>query len=139
MLSRETRQPSIRVTLLPRDTNPHGTIFGGIILSYIDQAGAVGAQALGAGKIVTVHMDKVLFHEPVFVGDIVSFYTDILRVGRTSVTTKVVVEALRPGCEEPCQVTEAEIVYVHVDEAGRPRPFPDHFRRAVEESQGAQL
>jgi len=136
MLNKEKRQPAIRVTLLPRDTNPHGTIFGGIILSYIDQAGAVAAHALGAGKIVTVLMDKVVFHEPVFVGDLVSFYTSITRVGRTSVTTKVDVETIRPGCGDACKVTEAEIVYVHVDQAGKPLPFPDHFRQAVEAEYG---
>ena len=123
-MSAERRQPAIRVTLLPRDTNPHGTIFGGIILSYIDQAGAVAAHLHGAGRVVTVAMEKVVFHQPVYVGDLVSFYGELVRIGRTSITVKVVVEAAPPGAGVPSRrVTEAEITYVNVDEAGRPTPI----------------
>lgn len=120
-LAQETRQPVIRVTLLPRDTNPHGTIFGGIILSYIDQAGAVGAYLDGAQRVVTVAMEKVVFHQPVQVGDLVSFYCETIKRGRTSIAVKVIVEAdpLRPG-EQPRRVTEAEITYVNVDLEGKP-------------------
>src|SRR5215467_68151 len=88
-------QPAIRVILMPKDTNALGTIFGGIILSYIDQAGAFEAHRHDCGRLVTVAMREVEFHAPVFVGDLVSFYTETLRVGRTSVTVKVVVEAER--------------------------------------------
>ena len=124
MTLQESRQPAIRVTLLPRDTNPHGTIFGGIILSYIDQAGAVEAYLHGARHIVTVCMREVVFHQPVLVGDLVSFYGDLISIGRTSITVKVMVEALRPGDEsEARKVTEAEIVYVSVDAEGRPCPI----------------
>ncbi len=120
----EGRQPAIRVTLLPRDTNPHGTIFGGIILSYIDQAGAIVAHLHGAGRVVTVAMEKVVFHQPVRVGDLVSFYGDLVRIGRTSITVKVVVEAAPPGAGVPARrVTEAEITYVNVDGRGRPTPI----------------
>jgi len=123
-MSGEDRQPAIRVTLLPRDTNPHGTIFGGIILAYIDQAGAVAAHSHGAGRVVTVAMEKVVFHQPVYVGDLVSFYGELVRIGRTSITVKVVVEAAPPGAGVPSRrVTEAEITYVNVDGEGRPTPI----------------
>jgi acyl-CoA thioesterase YciA len=118
----ETRQPAIRVSLLPRDTNPHGTIFGGVILSYIDQAGAIEAHLHGATRVVTVAMEKVVFHQPVFVGDLVSFYGELVKIGRTSITVKVLVEAERlETMRAPRRVTEAEITYVNVDLDGRPR------------------
>ena len=123
-MSGSARQPAIRVTLLPRDTNPHGTIFGGIILSYIDQAGAIEAFQHGARRVVTVAMEKVVFHEPVYVGDLVSFYGELVRTGRTSITVKVVVEAAPPGGgAPPRRVTEAEITYVNVDSQGHPTPI----------------
>ena len=88
------RDPAIRITLLPRDTNPQGTIFGGIILSYIDIAGAVEAhRRTGLERFVTVAMHEVVFHHPVFVGDLVSFYAETKRIGTTSITVHVLVEA----------------------------------------------
>jgi acyl-CoA thioesterase YciA len=117
-------EPAIRVLMMPRDTNAHGTIFGGVILSYVDQAGALEARRQGCQLVVTVSMDKVVFHEPVFVGDLVSFWTETLRIGRTSITTKVVVEAIRAG--DPTQrviVTEASVVYVNVGADRRPSPI----------------
>jgi acyl-CoA thioesterase YciA len=120
----DSRQPAIRVTLLPRDTNPHGTIFGGVILSYTDQAGAIEALQHGATRVVTVAMEKVVFHAPVHLGDLVSFYGELVRVGRTSITVKVVVEAAPAGGGSlPRRVTEAEITYVNVNAAGRPVPI----------------
>ncbi len=120
----ETRQPAIRVTPLPRDTNPHGTIFGGVILSYIDQAGAIEARLAGADRVVTVALEKVVFHAPVQVGDVVSFYCEVVSVGRTSITVKVVVEAAPPRAEAVARrVTEAEITYVNLDEGGKPTPI----------------
>ena len=108
-------EPAIRVLMMPRDTNAHGTIFGGVILSYIDQAGAIEARRQGLQFMVTVSMDKVVFHEPVFVGDLVSFWTETLRIGTTSITTKVVVEAIRAGDPaERVTVTEAQVVYVNL-------------------------
>ena len=116
--------PALRVTLMPKDTNALGTIFGGIILSYIDQAGAVAAIRECPGKLVTVAMREVEFHQPVFVGDLVSFYARTTHRGRTSIGVKVVVEAQRRHAPEtPVTVTEAEVVYVHVGEDGRPRPL----------------
>jgi acyl-CoA thioesterase YciA len=117
------RSPAIRVTLMPKDTNGHGTIFGGVLLSYIDLAGAVAARA-HCDKMVTVKMNEVVFHEPVFVGDLVSFYADVVRLGRTSITIKVTVEAQRWRNPGPAlKVTEAEVVYVNVDEGRRPTPI----------------
>jgi acyl-CoA thioesterase YciA len=113
----EYTDPAIRLTLLPRDTNPQGTIFGGIILSYIDIAGAVEAhRRTQIERFVTVAMREVIFHQPVFVGDLVSFYASTVRVGTTSITIRVVVEAERyGGTSERIKVTEAEVVYVAVD------------------------
>jgi len=117
------RIPAIRVIMMPKDTNALGTIFGGVILSYIDQAGAVEAHRHCPGRIVTVAMHEVVFHAPVYVGDLVSFWTETVRLGRTSVTVKVVVEAERghPGGPK-AKVTEAEVVFVHVGPDGRPLP-----------------
>ncbi len=113
--------PAIRITLLPRDTNPQGTIFGGIILSYIDMAGAVEAhRRTGIERVVTVAMREVIFHQPVFVGDLVSFYAEVTRIGTTSITVRIIVEAERHGgTESRVKVTEAEVVYVAVDENRR--------------------
>jgi acyl-CoA thioesterase YciA len=117
------RDPAIRITLLPRDTNPHGTIFGGVILSYIDQAAAVAAKRVTRHKIVTVSMHEVVFKKPVYVGDLISFYADVTKVGRTSIWTKVIVEAQREERpEDVVGVTEAVVVFVSVDDAGRPVP-----------------
>ena len=115
-------EPAIRVLMMPRDTNAHGTIFGGVILSYIDQAGAIEARRQGLQFMVTVSMDKVVFHEPVFVGDLVSFWTETLRIGNTSITTKVVVEVIRNGVERKT-VTEAQVVYVNIGEDRKPKPI----------------
>jgi len=120
----ERAQPAIRVILMPKDTNAMGTIFGGIILAYIDLAGAVEAHKHAPGRIVTVAMHEVVFHHPVFVGDLVSFYTRTVKVGRTSVTVGVTVEAERAVSGEPrVKVTEADVVYVRVDGEGRPLPL----------------
>jgi acyl-CoA thioesterase YciA len=122
---RPDRQPAIRVVLMPKDTNALGTIFGGIILSYIDQAAAVEAYRHSHGRLVTVAMREVVFHQPVFVGDLVSFYTETLRLGRTSVTIKVEVEVERSRPRgERVTVTQAEVVFVNVDERNRPQPLP---------------
>ncbi len=117
-------EPAIRVLMMPRDTNAHGTIFGGVILSYIDQAGAIEARRQGLQFMVTVSMDKIVFHEPVYVGDLVSFWTETLRIGRTSITTKVTVEAIRSGRpSKRVTVTEAQVVYVNLGEDRKPKPI----------------
>ncbi len=121
-------EPAIRVLMMPRDTNAHGTIFGGVILSYIDQAGAIEARRQGCQLMVTVSMDKVVFHEPVFVGDLISFWTETLRIGNTSITVKVRCEAIR-GTDPDLKVlvTEAQVVYVNIGEDRRPKTI---IRRA---------
>lgn len=114
-----SREPALRVILLPRDTNGMGTIFGGVILSYLDLAGAVEARRHRIAHFATVAMREVEFKEPVFVGDIVSFYTETRRIGNTSITVGVRVEAIRssgPDAGEVVHVTEGEIVYVAMDE-----------------------
>jgi acyl-CoA thioesterase YciA len=116
--------PAIRTTLMPRDTNALGTIFGGVILSYIDLAGAVEARRLAAHRYVTVAMREVVFVEPVYVGDLVSFYTSVKKLGRTSVAIRVIVESERmrePG--KVVRVTEADVIYVAMDDNGKPTPI----------------
>jgi len=127
------RIPAIKVLLLPKDTNPHGTIFGGVILSNVDLASAIEARKVASHRYVTKAMHAVEFHEPVFLGDIVSFYTETVRIGRTSITVRVIVEAERWGTPpsiagatghgEVVKVTEAEVVLVAVNEHGRPVPI----------------
>jgi acyl-CoA thioesterase YciA len=121
----DERIPAIKLLLLPKDTNAMGTIFGGVILSHIDLASAVEARKMAARRYVTKAMREVEFHQPVFLGDIVSFYTETLRVGRTSITVRVSVEAERWGAGhgEKVKVTEAEVVLVAVDESGKPTPI----------------
>jgi len=113
--------PAIRIVMLPRDTNSQGTIFGGVILSYIDMAGAIAAhRATAMDRFVTVAMREVIFHAPVFVGDLVSFYSEVSKIGTTSITTRIVVEAERYGGPgERVRVTQAEVIYVAVDKAGK--------------------
>ena len=114
---------AIRVVMMPRDTNPLGSIFGGVILSYIDSAGAIGARrevAQAGGDLpflVTVAMNRVEFKRPVQVGDVVSFKTRLVKIGHTSITMDVMVEAERGT--ETLQVTEAEVVYVGVNAIDR--------------------
>jgi acyl-CoA thioesterase YciA len=126
------RSPAIRVLLLPKDTNAYGTIFGGVILAHIDLASAIEARKAGAHRFVTKALREVEFHQPVYVGDIVDFHTETVRIGRTSVTVRVQVEAERwgvppdaPGATghgERVKVTEAEVVLVAVDALGQPVP-----------------
>src|SRR5258707_6528530 len=106
--------PAIRIAMLPGDTNAQGTIFGGIILSYIDMAGAIEAHRHTAmDRFVTVAMREVIFHAPVFVGDLVSFYCETGKIGTTSITVRVVVEAERyGGARESVRGTPAEVIYL---------------------------
>jgi acyl-CoA thioesterase YciA len=110
---------AVKVVMMPRDTNHVGTIFGGVLLSYIDQAGGVGARyeirqaGWGDPALVTVAMTSVEFHQPVFVGDVVSFWTRVTRIGTSSITVHVSVEAEREG--SAVRLTEAEVTYVAID------------------------
>ncbi|MGB1800169.1 MAG: acyl-CoA thioesterase [Gammaproteobacteria bacterium] len=120
------RQPEIKVVAMPKDTNPGGSIFGGWIMSQIDVAAGVTALARAKGRVVTVAVNSMEFHEPVFVGDIISCYTDIIKTGNTSITIKVEVFAERnPSNIETVKVTEAELTYVALDENRKPRQLPD--------------
>jgi acyl-CoA thioesterase YciA len=120
---------AVQMVMMPRDTNPHGTIFGGVILSYIDQAGAIGGrrEILRAGGripyLVTVAVNRVEFKQPVLVGDVVRFATRLVRIGRTSITMHIRVDAERGG--DVLHVTDAEVVYVNIDpDAPERRPVP---------------
>jgi len=112
------QEVAIRITMMPRDTNAHGTVFGGIILSYIDVAGGVEAvRHTGHDRFVTVAMREIVFLEPVFIGDLVSFFAETVKVGNTSVTIRVTVEAQRFGSHgQSVRVTEAEVVYVAINQ-----------------------
>ena len=119
----EDRFPAIRITMLPKDTNAFGTIFGGVILSYIDLAGAIEVRRHYSLRIVTKAMREVAFVSPVFLGDLVTFFARVVRIGRTSVTVDIEVEAERLGSQDNRQtvkVTQAQVVYVAVDAEGRP-------------------
>ena len=112
------RNAAIRLTMMPRDTNAHGTVFGGVILSYIDVAGGVEAvRHTKHERFVTVAMKEVIFHEPVFIGDLVSFYANTIKVGNTSITIHVDVEAERFGNKgQRVKVTEAEVTFVAINQ-----------------------
>ncbi|MBX3281003.1 MAG: acyl-CoA thioesterase [Acidobacteria bacterium] len=112
------RDAAIRLTMMPRDTNAHGTVFGGIILSYIDVAGSVEAvRQTKHDRFVTVAIKEVVFHEPVFIGDLVSFYAETIKIGNTSVTVHVEVEAERFGNQgQKVKVTSADVTYVAINQ-----------------------
>jgi acyl-CoA thioesterase YciA len=125
----DDRYLAIKIVMMPRDTNPYGTIFGGVVLSHIDLAGAVGAHhevrrfGWPDQPLVSVAMKSVEFHRSVFVGDIVSFCTRLVKVGNTSITMHVDVEADRRG--ETVHLTDAEVTYVAVDlSTSERRPVP---------------
>jgi len=121
-----TSEPAIRVVMMPRDTNAEGTIFGGVILSLIDQAAYVEAIRQAHARYVTVAMREVEFHAPVYVGDVLSLYAAASRVGRTSLTIHVRVSASRrTDPDRFVNVTEAEVVFVRVDDTGKPIPVFD--------------
>ena len=119
----EGQMPAVRQVMMPRDTNALGTIFGGVILSQIDLAAAIEAHKQHPARIVTVSMDKIEFKAPVFVGDLVSFFTETLKIGRTSITIGVRVWAQRRfGGGEHAFVTAAHVTMVAVDAAFKPVP-----------------
>jgi acyl-CoA thioesterase YciA len=124
-MTEQIRDAAIRLTMMPRDTNAHGTVFGGVILSYIDVAGGVESiRHTRHNRFVTVAMREVIFHEPVYIGDLVSFYAKAVKVGRTSITIHVDVEAERFGTPGVIvKVTEAEVVFVAIDENGQKVPI----------------
>ena len=119
------REPSLRVVPLPADVNQNGDIFGGWVMSQVDIAGSIPAAARARGRVATVAVNSFVFKQPVLVGDIVSFYTKVTRVGRTSVTVDVEVFAQRNPTDVVCvKVTEAVLTYVAVGADRRPRELP---------------
>lgn len=116
-MEQQIRDAAIRLTMMPRDTNAHGTVFGGVILSYIDVAGGVEAvRHTKHERFVTVAMNEVIFHEPVFIGDLVSFYASTIKVGNTSIKIHVDVEAERFGSKgQKVLVTSADLTYVAIN------------------------
>jgi len=122
----DDRHLAIRVMASPADTNSEGDIFGGWIMSQVDIAGSIIARRRAQGRIATVAVNSFQFHLPVFVGDLISCYAQITRVGRTSITVHVQVFAERKGKQHDIiQVTEADLTYVAVDEQRRPRVLPE--------------
>jgi acyl-CoA thioesterase YciA len=116
------REVALRVVPMPSDANYTGDIFGGWIMSQVDIAGSIPALRLAGGRIATVAVNSFTFKQPVLIGDLVSFYADIVRVGRTSITVDVEVYAERRTLHEVVKVTEATLTYVAVDDERRPRP-----------------
>jgi acyl-CoA thioesterase YciA len=123
----EGEQPVLRIVPMPADTNAQGTIFGGWVMAQVDIAGSIPAWERAQGPVVTVAVNSFVFKEPVYVGDLVSFYARVMRVGRTSITVDVEVFAQRgrTGSNEAVKVTEAQLTYVAVDAQRKPCPVPD--------------
>ena len=116
------REPTLRVVPMPSDANYTGDIFGGWIMSQVDIAGSIPAIELAQGRVATVAVNSFVFRQPVMIGDVVSFYAKVVRVGRTSITVDVEVYARRRALLEVVKVTEATLTYVAVDDERRPRP-----------------
>ena len=119
--TRPAGEPAIRTLAMPSDTNPNGDIFGGWIMSQMDIAGGIPAVKLAQGRIATVAVTGMAFHKPVLVGDLVSCYAEILKVGRTSITVRVETWIDRNRSGDSYKVTEGTFVYVAIDDEGRPR------------------
>lgn len=118
------REPAVRTIAIPADTNPSGDIFGGWILAQMDVAGGTVALLRARGRVVTVAIHGMTFHRPVYVGDLVSCYADIIKVGRTSITVQIETAVTRHETGEELKVTEGTFTYVHVDSEGKPKPVP---------------
>jgi acyl-CoA thioesterase YciA len=121
----QSKQPALRVVPMPADANQHGDIFGGWIMAQVDIAGGTLAARLARGRVATVAVKEFVFKQPVQIGDVLSFYVDVERVGNTSITVKVEVYAeRRPADPTTVKVTEATLTYVAIDREGRPRAVP---------------
>lgn len=119
------RKATVRTLAMPRDTNPAGDIFGGWLMSQMDIAGSIVAHQRAGGRVVTVAVDGMEFHEPVYVGDVVTCHTDITRTGKSSITVDIELTATRGRSGETVKVTHGTFVYVAIDEKGKPCPLPD--------------
>lgn len=118
------REPAVRTLAMPADANPNGDIFGGWLMAQMDLAGGIVAGARAEGRVATVAVDGMEFHEPVYIGDLVSCYADIVRVGHTSITIKIETYARSGRGGETVKVTEGTFVYVAINDRGRPRKVP---------------
>jgi acyl-CoA thioesterase YciA len=119
------KQPALRVMPMPADANQNGDIFGGWIMAQVDIAGGTVAGRLARGRVATIAVNSFVFKHPVQIGDVLSFYADVIRVGNTSITVDVQVFAeRRPSDPKVVKVTEATLTYVAIDASGRPRPVP---------------
>ncbi len=118
------RQPAVRMLAMPADTNPSGDIFGGWLMSQMHIAGGIAAAVRAKGRAVTVAVEGMEFHQPVYVGDLVSCYADVVATGTTSITVKVETLARRRAGGDTVKVTEGTFVFVAIDADGRPRPVP---------------
>ncbi len=117
------REPAVRTLAMPADANPSGDIFGGWLMAQMDIAGGIVAGLRARGRVATVAVDGMTFHDPVFVGDLVSCYAEVTRIGRTSITVEVETVVRRHRSGEAVRVTEGRFVYVALDDAGHPRPL----------------
>jgi acyl-CoA thioesterase YciA len=124
--------PVLRIVPMPADTNAHGTIFGGWVMAQVDIAGSIPAWERAQGPVVTVAVNSFVFKEAVYVGDLVSFYARVMKVGRTSITVDVEVYSQRgrSGSRDAVKVTEAQLTYVAVDERRQPRLVPGAIEEA---------
>jgi acyl-CoA thioesterase YciA len=121
----EGKQPALRVMPMPADANQNGDIFGGWIMSQVDIAGGVLAGRVARGRVATVAVKEFVFKQPVQIGDLLSFYADVVKIGNTSITINVEVYAERkPDTPMVVKVTEATLTYVAIDRNGQPRAVP---------------
>ncbi len=116
---------SLRTLAMPADTNPNGDIFGGWVLSQMDIAGGIAAGERAKGRVATVAIDAMRFHRPVYVGDVLGVYSNIEKIGRTSMTIRLEAWVLRNRLGKREQVTEGVFTFVAIDESGKPRPVPE--------------
>lgn len=124
MTGNKPREPAVRTIAMPADTNPSGDIFGGWLLTQMDLAGGTVALLRARGRVVTVAIERMTFHRPVYVGDLVSCYADIVKVGKSSITVQIETVVTRHETGEEFKVTEGTFTYVHVDKNGKPIPVP---------------
>ena len=120
---KKKNEPTLRVVPMPSDSNSNGDIFGGWIMSQVDIAGAIPVVQKVNGRVATVAVNSFVFKQPVFIGDLVSFYATIKKIGTTSVTVNVEVFAQRKARMEIVKVTDANLTYVHIDKNGKPKPI----------------
>ncbi len=115
---------ALQIMPMPSDTNPHGDVFGGWIMSQVDIAGSIPASLLAKGRVSTVAVNNFVFKQPVYTGDLVKFFATVTKIGNTSITVDVEVIAMRNRFGDEVKVTEATLVYVSIDEHGKPKPIP---------------